>query len=66
MTEKKATAVESVKFLKIDLLKSKTFEHRKDILTVVIGENEEVSVEEAGTRIDKFMKGKSTLLVCGN
>lgn len=54
----KKTKIETVKFPKEKLLKSKMFENRKDALAVVIKDGEEISVEEANARLDKFMKRK--------
>ena len=58
MTTKKETAAEPVKFSKERLLKAAIFENRKDALGVVIRDGEQVTIEEAQTRLDGFMKGK--------
>ena len=58
MAVKKETSVEPVKFSKEKLLGSVMFLNRKDALGVVIQNGEEVTLEEAQKRLDKFMKGK--------
>lgn len=45
-------------FTKDALLASGIFDNRKDALAVVIQDGEEVSIEEAAARLDKFMKRK--------
>lgn len=58
MATKKETAAETVKFPKGKLLKAAIFADRKDALGVVIKDGEELTVEEAQARLEKFMKGK--------
>lgn len=58
MATKKETAAESVKFPKGKLMKAAIFSNRKDALGVVVHDGEEITIEEAQTRLDKFMKGK--------
>lgn len=58
MATKKETAAESTKFPKEQLLKAAIFSDRKDALGVVIQDGEEITIEEAQTRLEKFMKGK--------
>lgn len=55
MATKKETAAESVKFPKEMLMKSAIFSHRKDALGVVVQNGEEITIEEAQTRLDDFM-----------
>ena len=51
--------VESViKFSKEQLMMAAVFANRRDVLGVVVGDGEEITVSEAKTRIEKFMKGK--------
>ncbi len=45
-------------FDKKQLLSSKLFRNDKDIISVVINDNEKVSIDEAQKRIEKFKKGK--------
>lgn len=58
MATKKETAAESVKFPKEQLLKATIFSDRKDALGVVIHDGEKITIEEAQTRLEEFMKGK--------
>lgn len=58
MATKKETAAESVKFPKEKLLTAAIFSDRKDALGVVIQDDEELTIEEAQARLEKFMKGK--------
>ncbi len=46
------------KYTKAKLINAKQFANRKDILAVLIKDDEELSIEEATKRIDEFMKGK--------
>lgn len=46
------------KFTKEQLISSKLFRNNKDILNVLIQDNEEISIDEAQKRIEKFRKGK--------
>lgn len=54
---KKETA-ELSKFTKEQLLNSAVFDNRKDALGVVIQDGEEITIQEAHERLEKFMKGK--------
>lgn len=45
-------------FTKDTLLASGYFDNRKDALAVVIEDGEEITIEEAQTRLAKFMKRK--------
>lgn len=55
--EEKKVAIEN-KFTKEQLISSKLFRNNKDILNVLIQNNEEISIDEAQKRIEKFRKGK--------
>lgn len=46
-----------VKFTKENILKSKRYQNRKDLLNVIL-EDKEYSFSEVDALIDKFMKGK--------
>ncbi len=46
------------KYTKAKLINAKQFANRKDILAVLVKEDEELSIEEATKRIDVFMKGE--------
>ena len=45
-------------FTKEQLLNSKDFSNRKDILMSLVNDKETITKEEAEKRITKFMKGK--------
>ena len=45
-------------FTKEQLLNSKEFKNRKDVLMALIADDEVITKEEAAKRITKFMKGK--------
>jgi hypothetical protein len=45
-------------FTRDALLASGYFDNRKDALAVVIKDGEEITIEEAQTRLEKFMKRK--------
>lgn len=55
--EEKKVVIEN-KFTKEQLISSKLFKNNKDILNVLIQDNEEISIDEAQKRIEKFRKGK--------
>lgn len=46
------------KFTKKELLSAKIFKNRKDILSVLVKDDEKLSINEAQEKIEKFMKGK--------
>lgn len=46
------------KFTKSELLTAKILKNRKDILSVLIKDDEKLSIREAQEIIEKFMKGK--------
>ena len=45
-------------FDKTQLISSKLFKNEKDILSVVVKDNEQISIDEAQKRIENFKKGK--------
>ena len=45
-------------FSKAQILESAAFNNRKDILNVLIDDNETITLSEVKDRLDKFMKGK--------
>lgn len=57
MANKKEDVVDVVKFPKETLLKATVFTDRKDALSVVVQDGEELTIEEAQARLEKFMKG---------
>ena len=58
MATKKEPAAELVKFSKERLLTAAIFSDRKDALSVVIKDGENITIEDAQARLEKFMKGK--------
>lgn len=59
MAKSKSTLQEDVQtFSKEELLNAKVFENRKDLLNVLLNDEEEISVEEAQERINTYLKGK--------
>lgn len=46
------------KYAKIDILKSKKFVGRKDVLTVILNNEKQYTIDEVEKLIDSFMKGK--------
>lgn len=51
------TEVEELKYKKEQLLTSKKFENRKDVINIVVNDTEELTLDEVNKRIDTFMKG---------
>lgn len=59
MARSKATVQEDAQaFSKEELLNAKVFENRKDLLNVLLNDEEGISIEEAQERIDAYLKGK--------
>ena len=57
MTKKEnETKKEDVKFTKEQILKSKKFKNRVDLIRVILQDNESYTLEEVQKEIDKFMK----------
>lgn len=54
--EKKETAVS--KYSKEQIIKSKKFKNRVDVLKVILNENNTYTIAEVESEINKFMKGK--------
>ena len=50
------TKKEDVKFTKEQILKSKKFKNRVDLIRVILQDNESYTLEEVKKEIDKFMK----------
>ena len=50
------TKKEDVKFTKEQILKSKKFKNRVDLIRVILQDNESYTLEEVQKEIDKFMK----------
>lgn len=58
MATKKKMPEPQETFAKEALLASGYFDNRKDALAVLIEDGEEISIEEAQTRLDEFLKRK--------
>lgn len=58
MATKKKMPEPQETFTKEALLASGYFDNRKDALAVLIEDGEEISIEEAQTRLDEFLKRK--------
>lgn len=57
MTKKEnETKKEDVKFTKEQILKSKKFKNRVDLIRVILQDNKSYTLEEVQKEIDKFMK----------
>ena len=50
------TKKEDVKFTKEQILKSKKFKNRVDLIRVILQDNESYTLQELKKEIDKFMK----------
>lgn len=50
------TKKEDVKFTKEQILKSKKFKNRVDLIKVILQDNKSYTLEEVQKEIDKFMK----------
>lgn len=57
-SEKTKEKVEDNKFTKNQLISSNIFKNNKDVLSVLVNDDEKLSITEAQERIKKFMKGK--------
>lgn len=59
MAKSKSTLQEDVQtFKKEELLNAKVFENRKDLLNVLLNDDEEISIDDAQERINTYLKGK--------
>ena len=47
-----------IKFSKEQLVKSKKFSGHKDLLNTILENDEECTLEEVVSRVEKYMKGK--------
>ena len=52
-----ASAKEAVKFTKRQVLSSKKYFHRRDLLNTLLDEGESYTLKEVDALVDKFMKG---------
>lgn len=58
MTEKKTEKAEVVKYTKDQILSAKKYKHNKDVVNVVLKDDQLYTLEEVDKLIEKFMKGK--------
>ena len=56
--ETAASAANESKFTKEVLVKSKRFKDKRDLVSAILEDGVEYTVEEAEKEIEKFMKGK--------
>ena len=54
----KAKEIEQSAYTKEQILTSKKYENRRDILGVILTDGEEYTTDKVDTLLDKFMKGK--------
>lgn len=57
MVEKEKTEKQSAKFLKEQILSSKQYAERKDLLEAILEDGKEYSNKEIEQKIQQFMKG---------
>lgn len=48
----------SGRYAKEDLIKSKRYQHRRDLLDAILEDGKTYTIQEVDNKIDKFMKGK--------
>lgn len=58
MAKKEVCVVKEVTFAKAKLLTARVFANVKDIIAVVVTDGEEITLAEAETRVNEFLKGK--------
>ncbi len=56
--DKEPTKVSAVKYTKAQIIKSAKYSNRRDVLSVLLQDDKEYSLDEVDTLINKFMKGK--------
>lgn len=47
------------RFSKEDLVKSKKYQHRRDLLNAVLEDDKKYTIQEVDSKIEKFMKGRA-------
>lgn len=47
------------RFSKEDLVKSKKYQHRRDLLNAILEDDKEYTIQEVDSKIEKFMKGRA-------
>lgn len=58
LSEKKTEKAEVVKFSKGQILTAKKYKHNKDVVNVVLSDDQVYTLEDVDKLIEKFMKGK--------
>lgn len=58
MKKIKEEKVNILKYTKDSILKSSRYSERKDILNILLKENEEYTLEDVETKLNEFMKGE--------
>lgn len=53
----KDTPKNDTKYTKEQLVTSRKYENRTDVIKVVVSEEEELTIDEVNEKIDEFMKG---------
>ncbi len=46
-------------FSKEDLVKSKKYQHRRDLLNAILEDDKKYTIQEVDSKIEKFMKGRA-------
>ena len=47
------------RFSKEDLVKSKKYQHRRDLLNAILEDDKKYTIQEVASKIEKFMKGRA-------
>lgn len=47
------------RFSKEDLIKSKKYQHRRDLLNAILEDDKKYTIQEVDSKIEKFMKGRA-------
>lgn len=58
LSEKKTEKAEVVKYTKDQILSAKKYKHSRDVVNVVLNNDQVYSLEEVDDLVEKFMKGK--------
>lgn len=58
MSKKQTNEIAPAEFSKEQLVQSKMFVKQADILSVLVADNEKITIKEATERIKTYMKGK--------
>jgi hypothetical protein len=58
MATKKKEIQQESKFTKEQILASKKYSNRRDVLVAILGDDKSYTLEQVDSLLDKFMKGK--------